>query len=1466
MENGRSNDGAANVPPSAGQERHPAGQHSGSTPGGGTPLLPVISLPKGGGAIRGIGEKFGANPATGTGTMTVPIAASPGRSGFGPQLALAYDSGNGNGPFGIGWSLGLPAITRATDKGLPRYLDADESDAFILSGAENLVPLIDADGQRQHRQVTLHGTEYDITTYRPRIEGLFARIERWTAVASGISHWRSITRDNVTTLYGIDASCRIADPAADRRIFSWLIAQTFDDKGNFVVYTYAQEDGTGVDRGQVHESNRDLSAPHAQRYVKRISYAASTPWFADWSATGDQAPLPASWHFEIVFDYGDHSLLNPTPTPDQPWPVRPDPFSSYLSGFEVRTYRRCQRVLSFHHFPTEQDVGTNCLVRSTDLHYSDEDASLDPRDPVYSFITSVEQAGYRRSGSGYLRRTTPPLEFEYSVPRIQPDVLTLDPDSAANVPEGLSGARTQLVDLNGDGLPGILVEQDGGWSYKRNLSPLQEHGANETGPAMFGPLEPVAVLPSPAHQAGSTQFLDLAGDGRLDAVMFEDPTPGFYERTTHASWEPLRAFESLPRLDWSDPNLKFIDLTGDGHADLLLTQDDLFTVYPSLAERGFGAAERIPMAWDEKLGPRVVFADGTQTIHLADMSGDGLSDIVRIRNGDTCYWPNLGYGRFGPRVTMDGAHRFVDDERYDPRRVRLADIDGSGTTDLIYIVESGVYVCFNRSGNAWAEPYLLAVFPGADDLSTVQVADLLGNGTACLVWASPLPGMAHAPLRYVDLMGGRKPHLMVTSRNNLGAETRLRYAPSTHFYLADEQAGRPWITRLPFPVHLVEQVEIYDWIGRSRFVTRYAYHHGYFDGHEREFRGFGMVEQWDTEEHRGDTAFPEAEPSNWDAASWTPPVLTRTWFHTGAFDEAPAVSRQYASEYWTEPALRPEARSGDREAMLLPDTVLPPGLTPDEAREAYRALKGMSLRTEVYAKDGSSSADHPYSVTEQNFTVKMLQEKGDNRHAVFFVHPREVVSFDYERAPDDPRVSHDVTLETDAYGNVLRSVSIGYPRRSGYPDPEPALDQAFRDMLGHDQTRIDVTATLHRVTNAIDDLVAYPNTYRTPLSSESMVAELTGLTPAGSRPGITNLFRFKDLDDSWTLAWDGAHDAKYEDVSASDIDGTPEAAPGTPVRRIVEHRRTRYRRDDLTDLLPFDELQPLALTGESYQLALTPGLISRIFDTRVTDAMLAEGGYVQLPGSTGWWIPSGRVFLSPEDGDTPAQERAEARAHFFLTRRAIDPFGGITRGSYAYDMLVTIATDAVSNTVVAVHDFRVLQPFRVTDPNGNRVEAAFDALGLVVANAARGKTTENLGDELSGFDPDLDDAEMLAHLGDPLADPGRLIGNATSRLVYDLFAYYRTRDQDQPDPPVVYTVTRERHINGVDPAQPTQPARFQHGFAYADGFGREIQRKAQAEAGSVPGIPGNVSPRWIGSGWTIFNNKGQPVRTFEPFF
>src|SRR5262249_49179938 len=204
-------------------------------------------------------------------------AVSPGRSGFGPQLALSYDSGAGNGPFGLGWNLSLPAITRKTDKGLPKYQDADESDVFILSGAEDLVPVLNPDGSRFEDTTSVPG--YKIYRYRPRIEGLFARIERWTEIATGDVRWRSITKDNITTLYGKDDNSRLFDPiypelGHSMRVFSWLICASYDDIGNAIIYEYKPEDSDNVDLTQPNERNRTRSAI---RYLKYIKYENRKP-------------------------------------------------------------------------------------------------------------------------------------------------------------------------------------------------------------------------------------------------------------------------------------------------------------------------------------------------------------------------------------------------------------------------------------------------------------------------------------------------------------------------------------------------------------------------------------------------------------------------------------------------------------------------------------------------------------------------------------------------------------------------------------------------------------------------------------------------------------------------------------------------------------------------------------------------------------------------------------------------------------------------------------------------------------------------------------------------------------------------------------------------------------------------------------------------------------------------------------
>ena len=141
-----------------------------------------------------------------------------------------------------------------------------------------------------------------------------------------------------------------------------------------------------------------------------------------------------------------------------------------------------------------------------------------------------------------------------------------------------------------------------------------------------------------------------------------------------------------------------------------------------------------------------------------------------------------------------------------------------------------------------------------------------------------------------------------------------------------------------------------------------------------------------------------------------------------------------------------------------------------------------------------------------------------------------------------------------------------------------------------------------------------------------------------------------------------------------------------------------------------------------------------------------------------------------------------------------------------------------------------------------------------------GKPEERLGDSLDGFEPDLPTATVEAYFADPFGRGHELLGQATTRVLYDLDAYRRSRGER---PAGVAVLARETHVSDLAPGQQTK---IQRRFSYSDGFGREIQRKSQAAAGPVIDNGPEVRHRWIGSGWTVFNNKGQPVRQYEPFF
>ena len=387
--------------------------------------FPAINSPKGGGAIASIGEKFQANPVTGTGSMSVPVAISPGRNGFSPQLALQYDSGNGNGIFGMGWNIAIPSIVRKTQKGLPKYQDNEESDIFLMAGAEDLIPALKEENG-QWINITRTEGNYKIKQYRPRIEGIFAKIQKLTDTTTGIAHWQVTTRDNITSVYGKSASARISHPGDDAKVFEWLLEYTFDEKGNITLYEYKQENQENINPALSSEKNRrSAGSAFNKKYLKTIKYTPDTPFDPDNTTYFSTV----KWHFQVVFDYGEHDASAPATAEVSTWPVRQDPFSTFRAGFEIRTYRLCRRILMFHYF--ENNLGTDpYLVKSTDIDYNEN--------PV---ATQVVQITHRCYQQGQSSAAYPPVTFQYSQAAIDPHIHGYSVEDAENLPAGVDGSK-----------------------------------------------------------------------------------------------------------------------------------------------------------------------------------------------------------------------------------------------------------------------------------------------------------------------------------------------------------------------------------------------------------------------------------------------------------------------------------------------------------------------------------------------------------------------------------------------------------------------------------------------------------------------------------------------------------------------------------------------------------------------------------------------------------------------------------------------------------------------------------------------------------------------------------------------------------------------------------------------------------------------------------------------------------------
>jgi len=1375
----------------------------------------TLSLPKAGGAVSGLNATTAANTFSGTFTASVSLTTTPSRA-LGPTLSLQYDSSAGNGIFGVGFALPVPVIARKITLHIPRY---DQTDDFTASVAGDLTPVgapvTDAD-------------DWTRTTYVPRQANGFPLFTYAINRKTGESYWTEQRGDNTTHVYGRSELARVANPDEPTQIFQWNLEEDRDTKGNRVRYVYDQDKPNAPD--ELFEINRSVTA---QKYLTRIEYG-------NYFATLDP-PLEAC-AFEVIFDYGERPVstedlasqagiaLDPHTPVQDPLP-RLDPFSTYRSGFEIRTTRLCRRILMFHHFP---ELGAEpCLVRDTRLAYDES--------PTLTRLSSITEVGCRRREDGsYWTSEKPALTFTYSPFEIPtfPTFAPLDVQADGAVPGLLNTGAYQFIDLKSEGLPGVLLSTAETSLYYE-----------PRGDAHYASPQPLPRFPNARNLTDPRfQLRDVNADSLLDFVDTSTNAAGFFQQQTDGSWAPFQPFEAYPT---SQEHLEYVDLDGSGRQSLLLVRPSDLLVFPSMGTRGFEPPTSAPR---NDGFPSTVDPSQYEIVTFADVFGDGLAHRVDIRDGQVRAWPNLGYGRFGAPISFGNAPRFGPDAV--ASRIYLADLDGSGPADLIVAYADRLEISLNRSGNTFSEPFVVQLPALLADGAQLTFADVFGRGMTSIVFTTLSPAPRHwaCTLGAIDGVTGDvvKPYLLTRTDNGLGAVSHVTYVSSVRSYLEDKAAGRPWVTRLPFPVQVVARVDHVDEISRSLMVSRFRYHDGYYDIAERQFAGFGYVESWDAEQPleflkiaqaRGlaldSPAFPHAPgappASALDGAAaestYVMPSYVRTWFYTGAFEDEPALNAQYAREYF----------HGDpEEDRDFPGPVFAPPILEGGTRlirQAYWSLKGKQRRQELYGEDGGPQSETPYTVTEQNYLVT-LAASAEKRYASFLTTDREKLTYTYEREADDPRVTQTYVLERDAYGNERLSCEVFYPRRSApgrHTEPE--------------QMQVRGTLTQTAFINLVGaDVRALGVTY------EKRELDTNSLELNGSR-----YFPFDAL--AAQVAEALAHEIPY---------GAPFTADVRQARPF-DWEQTYFWNADLTGMLPLGETAPQTLAHHMRTAAFTDDWLA-IYGGRVDAALLHDRGGFLKTADGYWWsrtpiayfLSGAGQFYEPSrlafDYDEPSLAdnlRTDRRVLFDA------PYYLVT-----IEQRESVSEDVETTTVASI-DYAVMKPWQLVDDNGVHSQVLYDPLAIVFATSIfKFVDGVRIGDgDLAGYV-----VRPPAPVPAVLADKPYYLQDATTFLSYDLLAWQRDRR-----PASWVELQRQEHVSDETSGQ---PGPIQALVGYFDGFSRVVERKQEADPVEVPPPDARVPEparvlvraaaptdrRWIVSERTVFNNKGKPAETYAPYY
>lgn len=1382
-------------------------------------------LPKGGGAVQGMGETFTPNAFNGSAGMSVPVPASACR-GFEPQLHLNYSSGNGNTPFGFGWEVSVPEISRRTSLKMPTYTNTD---TFIYTNGEYLIPRVTTNGVPITYTAQIGNNQYTVHCFLPCRESEFDKIERYMNDADPTDDfWKVTSPENNVSIFGKNAPAKIADPENPTHIFRWLLEESYNDRGDHQIYIYQKENSDNIP-SNISEINRDKQT---QSYLSSVYYGNFVAITDGSVVTGESktAFVPDQWHFEIVFDYGVYNIDPNNATPHtipagNTWPCRPDPFSSYSMGFEIRTYRLCRNILMFHRFGLLlQDP---VLVSALELAY---DAS-----ETLTQLASAKHTGYRYTAQAvpYETKSIPELCFSYTVfpPQHQgyvPHEFEQLLDSGQQpINQGANAPLYQLIDFYSEGIPGILYQDEQSVLYR---SPLKVTDTfieyNAFTPVNF----PITGKISPDHT-----LADITGRGRLDLALTSPQLAGFWEMKDDYQWSSFIPFQSFPT-NYHYPLNKFVDVTGDGTADVVLINENLVEYNASLNKKGFASVAQYYNNIQVPMGKQ---DDRTEIWFYADILGSGLSQCVCVTQSGVACWPNLGYGKFGKKVVMDNAPDFGDN--FDIKRLLWADVNGSGLVDLAYMHPGHIDIYFNQSGNGFSSTPLSITFPAKwDELSQVSFADVKGNGTNCLVFAQthPQPDLWYYDFDLILNTGGsvssQKPYLLSSIDNNMGATTSINYASSTKFYLEDKRNGVPWITHLPYPVNVIESVTHHDEISLTSLSTSYYYSHGYYDSHEKEFRGFGRVETTDVE------SFDQFIPQNGGtlAAYSSPNVYTRTWYHTGAFLEEEPLIEQYKKEFWQK----------DADALPMDYSYFSylSGLQPTStARDACRTFYGAVIRSEVYGLDGSPWQDTPYSVSESEFEVREIQARFSNEYSSFVLHLRQSIAYDYERNAADPRISQQFILSTDFYGHILESCAVNYPRRSANipagMDPQTCAQQLLQRISCNINTALNSSEADNYWNVAIPAGQTASGGYLLGINIESEAYELTGLTP-----DINNFYfswssikkqaegALSAAGQATLLAWE--RDYYY---NAADQKESPY---GTILCPALHHR---------TELAEFK-----ISTLNSEFSCLSQQQLGNLL-TSNTGINGAAGGYISFNSGTA----ADNYYWNPGD----SQSYGDA-TQFFLPNAFFDAFQypyiywGATNNNAAlktiyqydqYNLHVQTVTDPLNNTLqITAFDYQAMSPQALCDINNNTTSVLFDPLGIVFATSQTGKqqgaATGFSG--LTSFVP-FTKAEIDAVFSAPAA----YLTNPAWMTIASFFYYDLHSWKTKKEPVHFKTILRNDYYV---PAPAAGNPLYQLDVVYNDGFGRVAQHKTFYDGNS----------QWLTSGTVRYDNKGQAVENFEPWF